>query len=125
MPPGTIPDPRQNQIERLFGIIKINEEYYAYNKENQRNIKRCMPFGFTIVRDFNIVELPEHQQFEWNGHDITHRCVIPPGWVQQALDDQGPITREIFNFLRGLQQNNQWPQYDSELPADSETIDSV
>ena len=124
MPPGSIPDPRQNQIERLFGIIKINEDYYAYTKENKRNIKRCMPFGFTIEADFTIVKLPKNQQFVWNGHDITHRCVIPPGLVQNAVNDQGPITREIFNFLRGLQQNNQWPIYDSELPADSNPIDT-
>jgi hypothetical protein len=111
-----IPDPRMNQIERLLGIIEVEGDFYCYTKDSKSNPKRCMPFEFTINEDLTIVPLPKNQQFEWNGHDITHRCVIPAGLVLQSVPEQGPITRKIFEYLRGLQQNNEWPDYESELP---------
>lgn len=127
--PGTIQDPRMNQeVEKVYGVIKTQDGYYAYHKENQRNPKRFMPWGFRFhQQNFQTVSLGSHN-FTWideynTPHEIEERCVIPPGWVQQALGQQGPVMKMLYGFIEFAMSNNMWP-VESDLPEDSEVIDT-
>ncbi|MHA2105962.1 MAG: hypothetical protein ACW981_21250 [Candidatus Hodarchaeales archaeon] len=112
-----IQDPRQNQKEKIDGVMCMDDHFAVYSKI-QFPETRYLPAGWKFdpqkTKDKDIEEV----QLVWCGINITHRVTA----VDPLPDNkQGEVVLNIKKFIRS-NPNSVWRNVNSEIGAHEQRI---